>query len=89
MNDLKQKMQLIWGISIAMLLSLLFPYGWIVSLGVDGGEYLLLHSLYAVSLLSDASAHRPASLLSPLRKADSGLTVTHWPAQLYRDCQQQ
>ena len=32
MNDLKQKMQLIWGISIAMLLSLLFPYGWIVSL---------------------------------------------------------
>lgn len=31
MNDLK-KMQLIWGISIAMLLSLLFPYGWIVSL---------------------------------------------------------
>ena len=34
MNDLKQKMQLIWGIFIVMFLALLFPYGWIVSLAL-------------------------------------------------------
>lgn len=32
MNDLKQKMQLIWGIFIVMFLALWFPYGWIVTL---------------------------------------------------------